>query len=514
MSIIFTPSTDPWSLIENHRPECVTSWSVRTHGDSGGSSFTFSFTNLTFRLKITLGDINQTNCQIYDDNGLYPRRQLNPARTDVRHMIRNAVSVDEQAFRQSSPSLEIVILQALERIAEMEEETVKPTTATKGWSAAEISDWNEIVNNPFGLDVTTIRDTASAILGKTPEELVQDIPKEWRVIHMESVLRPDFVRRFKIYQDSLRSQLDEERSLNQKLPPHSELEGRVRSRIPRQEIIDDMIKPRITYHGTPLKNVASVIRYGFKMPGNVVNGKVVASPRSGIAFNRGIYSSQAPSYAISYASGQEQITPVGLLPSMRLFVCATIMGRTYRDKLGWSPVVHGPLCEGYDSHFDGRFEYIVHNERAMLPCYVIHLDLGSEEAKRTLASAQQNPTSFYRVRRSAQKERAHPRLAKRDMAPGDIKREQEARKAAASKWFPYGFGTATGTSFVIEEIGDVSDDEEEYGDWQIDKHTFEHDNTHVVCGDDSAYYDDWDEDGTPIKKKKGLFMDQYQQVIH
>jgi len=43
---------------------------------------------------------------------------------------------------------------------------------------------------------------------------------------------------------------------------------------------------------------------------------------------------------------------------------------------------------------------------------------------------------------------------------------KEARKAAALKWFPYGYGPATGTSFVIEEIGEVSDDEEDYGDYQ------------------------------------------------
>lgn len=52
------------------------------------------------------------------------------------------------------------------------------------------------------------------------------------------------------------------------------------------------------------------------------------------------------------------------------------------------------------------------------------------------------------------------------MAPGDWKRAKEAAMARASKYFPYGFGPKTGGKFVIEDVGAVSDDEEEYGDYQ------------------------------------------------
>lgn len=34
------------------------------------------------------------------------------------------------------------------------------------------------------------------------------------------------------------------------------------------------------------------------------------------------------------------------------------------------------------------------------------------------------------------------------------------------KWFPYGYGSASGTNFVIEEIGEISDDEEDYSEFQ------------------------------------------------
>jgi hypothetical protein len=37
------------------------------------------------------------------------------------------------------------------------------------------------------------------------------------------------------------------------------------------------------------------------------------------------------------------------------------------------------------------------------------------------------------------------------------------------KHFPLGFGPAAGDKFVVEEIGDVDDDEEEWGEYQLDR---------------------------------------------
>jgi hypothetical protein len=50
--------------------------------------------------------------------------------------------------------------------------------------------------------------------------------------------------------------------------------------------------------------------------------------------------------------------------------------------------------------------------------------------------------------------------------PATKQTKKEVLKAAASNWFPHGYGLATGTNFVIEEIGAVSDDEEDYGEFQ------------------------------------------------
>jgi hypothetical protein len=286
----------------------------------------------------------------------------------------------------------------------------------------------------------------------------------------------------------------------------------VRSTLSKEAVMEDMCAPRVTFHGTPVRYVGSIVRHGFKLPGTLVDGEVVASPRSRIVFKRGIYSSQAAFYAMSYACGENRKTPLGEIHAIRLFVCATVMGRTYRGGCELSNV-HGPLVDGFDSHFDGRFEYIVYDERAMLPCYVVHLDLGSEEAKRALEEAQENASEF--LARQNYEKKVHPKLAKAlgTKSPGDIKREKNAKKTAAMKYFPYGFGTATGTNFVIEEIGRVSDDEEEYGEWQEDKHVYIHENAEDGAGDLDGYYDDLDENGQLVRRKRGLFLDQYRGAV-
>ncbi|KAF4978189.1 hypothetical protein FZEAL_5385 [Fusarium zealandicum] len=502
-----------FQIIEEHRPDSVTSWSCSQDAHSGDDVLYFNFTRLALNLQLSSDHQRLTSCRVIDTESLFPRKRIDPLREEVRRVIQAICGDGSSLVREFD--LEIAILQALESICELEfefEPTLNPVNFEKGWGAEQVSDWNEVLNNPHGLDVSTIQDTASHILGKTPAELVADIPKEWRVIHMESVLRPDLLRRYWNYKDTLSAELEaDETRLRDRLSPHSKLDGRVRARLSRDSILEDMVTPRITYHGTPLKSVSSIVRYGFKMPGNVVSGKVVSSPRTGVAYNRGIYSSQAPFYALSFAAGQRDETPVGLLPSMRLFVCATVMGRTYMNQDGQHQV-HGPLVQGYDSHFDGKFEYIVHDERAMLPCYVIHLDLGSEVAKQALKDAQLHPTGYY----SWDRERKKRQPEVRSTAPGDVRREREARKAAAMKWFPYGFGPATGTRFVIEEIGDISDDEEEYGDWQAEKHGFSNsylERTGIYEEDEDKYYDEFDEEGNVTKKKKGLLMDQYQHAM-
>ncbi|KAM0470769.1 hypothetical protein ACHAP7_009352 [Fusarium lateritium] len=501
-----------YTILEGHRPSSVREWSCSLDQITGDEIFSFTFTKLILRLELSADHRSIELCRLMDTDGSFSRKTIDPIRKKVRKIMGSVIS-SNGSLPVRKYDLEIGILQTLEAIHALELQfIIEDARQTrdrcgKGWAADQLSDWSEVINNPYGLDVSTIQDTAYSILGKTPQELVSEIPKEWRVIHVESVLRPDFVKRFCSYQEMLRGNLQNpDTPLRDRLSPHSKLSGRIRSHLSQEDVIEDMVTPRVTYHGTYINSAASIVRHGFKLPGNLVDGQVIASPRSGIVFNRGIYSSQAPFYALSFAAG-EQKTPLGMLPSMRLFVCATIMGRT----LSGGSEVHGPLVDGSESHFDGKFEYVVHNERAMLPCYVIHLDLGSEAAKRALTQLQSNPEEFYSISKTKKRPEA------KSTAPGDIQREKEARKAAAMKWFPYGFGPATGTNFVIEEVGDISDDEEEYGEWQADKHGFS--NTYMKNAgvwdeeEEQQGAEEYDDDGNPIKRR-GLLMDQYQRMTY
>jgi hypothetical protein len=49
------------------------------------------------------------------------------------------------------------------------------------------------------------------------------------------------------------------------------------------------------------------------------------------------------------------------------------------------------------------------------------------------------------------------------VGPGDAQRQKRALLAKAQKHFPYGFGATSGSNFVVLDVGEVSEDEEEYG---------------------------------------------------
>ena len=52
---------------------------------------------------------------------------------------------------------------------------------------------------------------------------------------------------------------------------------------------------------------------------------------------------------------------------------------------------------------------------------------------------------------------------------GESQTKKQALKVAATKWFPYGYGPAKGTSFVVEDMTEVSDDEEQHDEFQYQR---------------------------------------------
>lgn len=127
--------------------------------------------------------------------------------------------------------------------------------------------------------------------------------------------------------------------------------------------------------------------------------------------------------------------------------------------------MHGPLKDGFDSHLTSNMpEVIVHDQSQILPCYVVHVGNGAPEVLGAMAQMQHAPWEFINAYKQGE-QNLHPKLNKKWIAPGDRQREQEQRQLHVRKYFPFGFGLATGKHFVIEEIGTTSDDEEKWGDY-------------------------------------------------
>jgi hypothetical protein len=92
---------------------------------------------------------------------------------------------------------------------------------------------------------------------------------------------------------------------------------------------------------------------------------------------------------------------------------------------------------------------------------VIHLDW-REDNRRYFENIPLDPSKW-------RPEKPHPKVVWNVLAPGDKQRQKAALVAKAAKYFPCGYGPATGTSFVVEDVGEVDEDEENFDDYQKDR---------------------------------------------
>ena len=181
------------------------------------------------------------------------------------------------------------------------------------------------------------------------------------------------------------------------------------------------------------------------------------------------------------------------VPGMRLLVCATVMGRPMerqineRPRQGYTP---GLLSDQAHSHVSpNQLEYIVFDDAQIIPVYVLHLDYGAEQTRAEFDRIANDPAQFFQHQRRAKT--VNKWESESEIFPGDIQRRKEAIKAAASKWFPYGFGPAQGANFVIEEIAEVSDDEEIYGDFQRERIEQEHEIQEHIIEAGRSWFDEF-----------------------
>lgn len=288
-----------------------------------------------------------------------------------------------------------------------------------GWHSRFVIDWESILDTPFGVNIDSIVDTTYHILGKTPKEICAGISKSSRILHVESVLRQDLADWFMERQNKLRRRL-----LGR---PFEEL----RACVPRQkgrrsflandkdELVKQLACPRLTFRGTRRKYVGSVVRYSFLKPGNRIGSTVESlEVRCGGACARGIYSSPSGSFSITYVGSSATAVQDSDVSSVQLTVCAAIMGRaaTLTSDENWRS--HGQPYSNSGSHIANEFEYTVFDASQILPCYVIHLDWGSKEARRVLEKVPNNPSVWVKAQ-ARKRNKTHPNLGRDISYPND-----------------------------------------------------------------------------------------------
>ncbi|KAL9063413.1 MAG: hypothetical protein Q9161_009483 [Pseudevernia consocians] len=130
-------------------------------------------------------------------------------------------------------------------------------------------------------------------------------------------------------------------------------------------------------------------------------------------------------------------------------------------------------------------EYVVFDDAQIFPYYLKHLDIGCDAAS-YISKLAMNPADYideYREqRRKAQY--AVRKLYDPSFGPGEEKRRKEALLAKAHKYVTYGIGTASGSHFLVEAVGEVSEDEEDFRNYQKERSDDANDGNDVWTMDD------------------------------
>lgn len=307
--------------------------------------------------------------------------------------------------------------------------------------------------DPF--NYVTHADAAKYMSGITMKMIASRLAEdEVTITHAELVLNPSLVKAF----DSTHTRLKKKYSQSYHYDKYTSTE--------------------LVFHGTRRQYIANIIARGFVKPGDVMNHKGdTLEVRCGSSFGRGTYTSPEPRYAMHYSDYTRQERRNDFkIPGQKLIVCAILMGRRFVCEFGERRGVE-TVEKGYDSHVSATgFEYVVFNSAQLLPLYVLHLTDGKE-----------NLSSFWaaRILRGPPLRWAYNALAERKRTNIDeidgsetdltLAMKRKIMTKLARKHFPFGYGPAQGTKFVVEEIGEVDEDDEEWGEYQLDRNQYERD---------------------------------------
>ncbi len=134
---------------------------------------------------------------------------------------------------------------------------------------ASVQHQSEIKDSMWGIEAASVQghELANTILSKTPEEVCAEIPEQFRILHIESVIRSDRVAKYLACQSKIRNDLE-------KLPLNilrGSLKRETRMELGKRTneqdtLIDHLITPELTFHCTREDLISSIVRQGFLMP--------------------------------------------------------------------------------------------------------------------------------------------------------------------------------------------------------------------------------------------------------
>ncbi|XP_065906292.1 uncharacterized protein [Dysidea avara] len=238
-------------------------------------------------------------------------------------------------------------------------------------------------------------------------DLLKKIPPDLQVTHIENIMRQDLAHRFKGTMHAISQALWKKKRSH---PQQYSLEA------------------QIAFHGTRMSALPSIVQKGLIVPGE--KGVEV---EHGSRYGVGIYLSPNADFSLHYSDNGQ------------LIVCACVMGFVFRGDNYKKP--------------DSRYftftspcgnELVFFNAAQVLPCYVIKLQHGPIDRQYTV---QQLPPLLQKFQEENNEDIT------------DVKKKQEKLLARANKFLPYGFGPGSRT--IIEDVGDIDDDEEDYGEYQM-----------------------------------------------
>ena len=344
------------------------------------NGFTFDYPEMI--LEITTGKHYPVEPLSFEiTNSTLPRIVIDALREELRQIIlddRKPSILEEWNHRAECNNLEPVgflltalrlVTASISRLQDFRAEA-KYWRNSSGLPPSLLSSYAKALDN----DIEN-QDSIFDLLGKTPEHICALVPSEFRVLHIEKVIRRDLARDFHSQSLRIRDQLTNFSAnyLRKNIP------AKHRHHLKSKEaMIDHLLQPHLTFHGTQRHVIPSIVRNGFLLPGDLNPlSNTEHGIRCGNTYGRGIYSSPSAHFALSYSDNDATVTDISKYNGLKLIVCATIMGVSAHVSSADSFRGRDQPVEGATSHVGfSKMEYIVFSRAQILPCmYILGLFL-------------------------------------------------------------------------------------------------------------------------------------------